>query len=90
MAYQLTLTASEREAFDWVGDRYATGDEWSRLLSHCMGEDDEWSQAGDITFDVPEHVAWQLNDLAESEDYLFPCFAPGLAGKLMDFCMAIV
>ncbi len=90
MAYQLTLSRSERDAFDWVGDRYATGDEWSRLLCDCMGEDDEWSADHDITFRVPEHVAWELNDLAESEDYLFPCFARELTARLLDFCMAIV
>jgi len=39
---------------------------------------------------VPERVAWQLNDLAESEDYLFPCFSPVLAGKLRQFCAEIV
>jgi hypothetical protein len=88
--YRLTLTASERQAFDWVGNRYLTGDGWSSLLCACMGEDDEWSADAAITFNVPEHVAWELNELAEQEDFLFPCFAGELAGKLMDFCMRIV
>jgi hypothetical protein len=90
MGYRLTLTASERRAFDWVGDRYSTGDEWSGLLCACMGPDDEWSADGDITFGIPEHVAWELRDLAEQEDFQFPCFARQLTAKLLNFCESIV
>ena len=58
----------ERQAFDWVGDRYNSG-KVSDLLLDCLPEDGEWSDDGDITFDIPEHVAWQINELAEEEGY---------------------
>ena len=36
--YTLTLTADERRAFDWVGDRYNSG-KVADLLSDCIPED---------------------------------------------------
>jgi hypothetical protein len=87
--YQLLLTKAERDAFDWVGDRYAAG-EVARLLLDCMPEDAAWGDEGEIVFTVPEHVAWEINRLAEEEEYLWPCFAPDLSRKLNDFCQAIV
>lgn len=93
MAYKLTLTLDERKAIDWVGDRYSNGDELYSLLQSCEGkapEDADWGDEGDVTFDVPEHVAWAIRDNAESEDGTWPCFAPALASKLQAFCDAIV
>ena len=87
--YQLTLTSGERDAFDWVGDRYAAGDV-ARLLLDCMPEDAAWGEEGDVVFAVPEHVAWGMNDLAEQEEYLWPCFSEALADKMNAFCQAIV
>jgi hypothetical protein len=87
--YQLTLTKGERDAFDWVGNRYAAR-EIARLLLGCMEEGVEWDNEGEIVFSVPEHVAWEINRLAEEEDYLWPCFAPELSSKLNAFCQAIV
>lgn len=92
--YTLTLTAGERAAFDWVGHRYATGHDTGVLLYHCMTneqkDDGAWDSPGDITFSIPEYVAWQISDLAEQEDMLFPCFAGSLKEKMIDLCMAIV
>jgi hypothetical protein len=89
--YRLTLTATERQAFDWVGDRYYTGDAWYRLLwLECTLEDAEWDSDQDITFAIPENIAWQLKELAEKEKYLWPCFSDELARKLQDFCNSIV
>ncbi len=87
--YTLTLTADERRAFDWVGDRYNSG-KVARLLTDCIPEDREWSDDADITFTIPEHVAWEINELAEEEDHTWACFAPSLAGKLNDLCWSIV
>ncbi len=60
--YTLTLTADERRAFDWVGDRYNSG-KVADLLTDCLPEDREWGDDGDITFHIPEHVAWEINEL---------------------------
>ncbi len=83
------LTAEERRAFDWVGDRYNSGNVASLLLD-CILEDRAWSDDGDITFPIPEHVAWEIRDLAEEEDFSWACFAPPLVSKLNDLCSSIV
>jgi hypothetical protein len=87
--YSLTLTADERQAFDSVGDRCNSG-KVADLLTDCMPENQEWSHDGDITFNIPEHVAWQINELAEEEGYSWACFAEDLAGELNDLCWSIV
>ena len=87
--YTLTLTADERQAFDWVGDRYNSG-KVADLLLDCIPEDREWGDDADITFLIPEHVAWEINELAEDEDYAWACFAPALVAKLNDLCWGIV
>ena len=92
MSYPLTLARSERDAFDWVGDRYCAGDVARLLRCECKRTpaEAEWDDPGDLTFNVPEHVSWQIRDLAEAEDFLWPCFAPELTHKMNDFCLAIV
>lgn len=88
--YTLTLTHDERMAFDWIGHRYTTGDDVSRLLLDCMPEDAEWDAEGDITFRIPGHVAWQINELSEQEDHYWPCFSDELKLKMILFCEGIV
>ena len=92
--YFLTLTRTERRAFDWIGGRYYNGDDMSKLLRECLGPDEEWSQIGDIKFSIPEHIAWQIAELAdqnaEGGHSKFPCFAPELANKMYAFVDNIV
>ncbi len=85
----MLLTGHERQAFDCVGDRHNSG-KVADLLTDCTPEDREWVDDGDITFDIPEHVAWQINDLAEEEGFSWPCFDPDLADKLHELCWGIV
>jgi hypothetical protein len=87
--YTLMLTADERQAFDWVGNRYNSG-RVADLLLNLIPEDREWADDGDITFDIPEHVAWQINELAEAEGHSWACFSPKLAEKLNELCWGIV
>ncbi len=88
--YTLTLTAEERRAFDWAGDRYAAG-AVADLLRECIPEGQPgWEDDGDISFFLPEHMAWRVRDLAEEEGNAWPCFAPGLVEKLNDLCWGIV
>ena len=87
--YTLTLTADERRAFDWVGSRH-NSDKVADLLMYCMPEHQEWRDDGAISFDIPEGIAWQINDLAKEEDYWWACFALKLVGKLNDLCWGIV
>lgn len=97
MAYTLTLTADERKAIDWIGNRYSNGSDLYTLLwcqskpsTRYQGEDTGWDIPADITFNVPEHVAWQIKDNADSEDGRWPCFAPDLASKMQRFVDSIV
>jgi hypothetical protein len=87
--YTLILTAGERQAFDWVGDRYNSG-KVADLLLESIPDDREWGDDGDITFEIPEHLAWQINELAQEDGYSWDCFAPGLVDKLNEFCGSIV
>lgn len=91
--YRLTLSAEERRAIDWIGWRYAHGVYLYRLLwANCdqSPNDVDWDSEGDITFHVPESIAWQINKVGEACDYHWDCFGPELSAKLTSFCMAIV
>jgi hypothetical protein len=89
--YSLTLSLSERQAIDFVGFRYAHGDDLYDVLSEADWEDDEeWGIGGDITFTMKEHQAWQINEIAEESEYLFDLFSNELCNKMMKFCEQIV
>lgn len=89
--YKLTLTAGERRAIDWIGDRYAHGLELYRLLwSNCEQEPDDqnWDADADITFHIPEHVAWDICSIVEEDN--LACFDGDLVHKLLEFTTAVV
>lgn len=96
--YKLTLTYPERQAIIQVGGRYSHGWALYQLLQNeevaceCpAGLDSElidWDYEGSITFDVPEHLAWEMKDLIEEDDCAL--LSLKLKGKLLDFIMAIV
>ena len=88
--YTLTLSRPERQAFDWLGDRYGTGEPIAVTLRGCLPDDAEWTQRGDITFQIPEHEAWTIAEHAREEGDMWPCFAPGLAAKMSHFTSSIV
>ncbi len=88
--YTLTLTHDERRAIDWIGDRYRHGVELCDLLAECPATgdgDDMWNGNDDITYTVPEHVAWQIGDIVREG---LDCFSPALVAKLTAFADAIV
>lgn len=88
--YNLTLTEDERAAFDFVGDRYQTGYKIRRILEQCLPEDKCWDDKGEIEFKVPEHLAWEINELAEDEAHLWPLFGNDLVEKMVEFTCKIV
>jgi hypothetical protein len=90
MAYKLTLTEGERAAFDWVGHRYSNGGEMSAVFCQYLPDGKLWACHGDITFNLPEHAAWEIMELAEQDDNQFPFFAPDLKAKMLSFIDAIV
>lgn len=90
--YTLTLTKADRDAFDWVGGRYNAHEIAGLLESTWDDEDKGWNEDNqdDMTFNIPEHIAWEIDELAKEEDYTFPCFASDLRHKMEDFCNSIV
>lgn len=88
--YDLTLTQDERIAFDWVGNRYLTGNKVAHLLTQCLPEGRSWEDEGEITFLVPESTAWEINDCCEQEDGMWPCFSDELTAKMHAFTEKIV
>lgn len=94
MAYSLTLTSGERKAIDFVGHRYSCGDQFYEILFDCIPPDAEWDDDNDITFDIPEHKAWGINDIRESDmeggHSPWPMFSNDFAYKMEDFCCQIV
>ena len=96
MCYMLTLTLSERKAFDWVGDRYFCGNDATDILCECLAPDDEteWDDDAEITFYIPEHKAWELQETFEKDTEgghsMFPCFSSDLREKLYKFLDQIV
>lgn len=100
MAYTLTLTSGERQAIDWVGYRYSNGDKLYSVLRECITDEDEekydtddynaWSCREDITFVIPEHKAWEICEIRDEDDGLWPCFASELTEKMDAFCDSVV
>lgn len=96
--YTLTLTVAEQKAIDGVGNRYRHGNDLYNLLVLCTwnyegqnGEDTEWVWGmHDITFQIPESVAWQIVDIIEDEDEKLACFSDELRAKLYDFSVKVV
>ena len=47
------------------------------LLLNCLPEDREWGDDADITFTIPEHVAWEINELAQERGLLLGMLCTG-------------
>ncbi len=91
MSYSLTLSHGERAAFDWVGSRYSsTGSDMKELIVQGMPSDQEWDDPSDITFIIPESVSWEMKNIAEEEEFLWPCFSSRLAAKMNQFLDNII
>jgi hypothetical protein len=89
--YTLTLTHAERAAITWVGNRYAHGYDLYKLLeTECDDCELEWDAPEDVTFNVPEFVAWQILEIADACNNRWDCFSPKLTTKMIRFCMQIV
>lgn len=89
--YKLTLTAAERKAIDWIGDRYSNGYDLRKvLIGSAWGDDKEevcWSTDCDITFYLSRAEARAIAANAAAEEGRFPCFADPLKAKLERVCL---
>jgi hypothetical protein len=96
--YTLTLTITEQKAINWIGNRYRHGNDLYNLLVLCTwefegqrGGDTEWAWGmHDITFKIPESIAWQIVDIIEDENERLSCFANELKNKLYEFSAQVV
>ena len=89
--YSLTLTHAERRAIDWIGGRYAHGDDLRAILNRCDPATDdapEWDDPADITFDLRESAAWEVSECIDADN--LTCFGPELCEKLRAFQDKIV
>lgn len=92
MSYKLTLTAADRKAINFVGDRYAHGTELYQLLWHDSQCDPEdwWEYDGDMVITVPEHIAWEVQRIRAICEGRWDLFDTPLRRKLNEFCDRIV
>jgi hypothetical protein len=81
--HRLTLTQAERNAIDWIGHRYGNGTDLYRLLwvHSSYSPEVDWDYPGNITFDIPEDIGWNIAEIREEEGG-WPCFEPLLCDKL--------
>lgn len=96
MPYTLVLTYEERKAFDFIGGRYATGDDVKRELwinSELSPDDIDWynpEDQRDMTITIPRVVAWTIRDLSEQEEHQWPCFSDELKQKMQILVDSII
>lgn len=97
--YTLIITSGERDAFDFVGDRYNNGDAMADILRSCMPDGEEfaaqaWYEPGDVTIKIPEHKAWEIRELYEEDcqggHSGWAMFADELVEKMQEFVDSIV
>jgi hypothetical protein len=86
--YTLTLTRDERQAIEWVGNRYWNGDDFKRLLWNAKNDLSDWESDKDITFFFEEFEAWQIKDHYEQDG--LPCFSVEFELKIVDFIDDII
>ena len=87
--YKLTLTTDERREIDFVGGRYPHGHDLFKLLMSCDFEND-WDSEGDVTFTMPEHIAWAIGELAHEGEHQWALFSLETASKMEVFLMQVV
>jgi hypothetical protein len=90
--YHLTLTLTERLTLDHVGHRYSHGYDLYRLLwvESEQSPEVDWDHDGPITFNIPEHTAWDIWQVGHDSNFRWDLFAPELSEKLTEFCQQIV
>lgn len=81
--YRLTLTREERRAIDWIGHRYAHGDDLFDILIDFVVGEQEWCELGDMTFEIPESSVEGIRRIIDEDN--LACFSTSLVEKLMVF-----
>ena len=87
--YTLTLSLAERRAIDWIGDRYAHGNElYSLLWARCeqTPDDADWDDPRPIDFTFTPKRAHDLTTIRDDDQGHWTCFAPEFAKKFDELC----
>jgi len=93
---ELVLTAGERKAIDWVGDRYDHGDGLYDVLCGCdtwlltSGEEcDVWDSPNDILFNLTENQVLDIVVFQRVDHGQWTCFSASFAAKLNELCRLV-
>lgn len=87
--YSLTLTRPDRRAIDWIGDRFASGNDlYHALWAPCeqIPSDADWDDRRNIVFILTAKDAHRVTEIRDECEGGWPCFASELAEKLDDLC----
>ncbi len=86
--YQLTITTAERLALEWAAQR---GYFPRAILRGMMPVEGTRECDDEITYTMPEHVAWSLLELREEDpDAYLACIGRPLLGRILDLEASIV
>jgi len=78
--YTLEIDPDWQKAVDFIGHRYSTGHDFYDIIIKYLGADDEWGAGKTVTAKLPEHKAWELMDLFQTDDGELDPEAFGLLG----------
>lgn len=91
--YFMTLTKSDRQAIDWIGDRYSHGSDLKKILESeevKATPDQPWDSDLAITYHLPEYKAWELQEIVEEGNLDCINLASNLAQQLTQLILSIV
>lgn len=71
----------------YVGD-LMEDNRFIRRMSYQFEDGSPWDSWEDLTFQVPEHLAWKIAELCREDG--MACFSPKLLSKFNDFLNKIV
>jgi len=93
MSYRLELTDDDWHTIDFVGHRY----HWSEALQVELARSEVDEEVHDTcrVYDIPEHIAWTLNDAFDADTEgghsMFPMLADcPLRERLIEFWQGVV
>ena len=91
--YFMTLTKDDRQAIDWIGDRYSHGSDLKKILESeevKTSPDADWESDLDITYHLPEYKAWELKEIVEEGNLDCINLGSNLAQQLTQLILSIV
>ncbi len=91
--YSITLNKNDRQAIDWIGDRYSHGSDLKQILESedvKPSPDEPWESGQEITYRLPEYKAWELKEIVEEGNLDCINLGSNLAQELTRLVSSIV